>query len=63
MIGDAVRSELQRALGRAIQFDAPTAKLTSLRVGGIADALATPPEPASHASSAEPAWEALPPYC
>lgn len=44
MIGDAVRAELSAALGRAIQFDVPTAKLTSLRVGGIADALATPPD-------------------
>ena len=44
MIGDAVRSELSAALGRAIQFDVPTARLTSLRVGGIADALATPPD-------------------
>ncbi len=44
MIADAVRSELSATLGRAIQFDVPTAKLTSLRVGGIADALATPPD-------------------
>ena len=43
MIGDAARAELSLALGRAIQFDVPSARLTSLRVGGIADALATPP--------------------
>jgi UDP-N-acetylmuramate dehydrogenase len=47
MIGDAARAELTAALGRAVQFDAPTAKLTSLRVGGIADALATPPDRAA----------------
>jgi UDP-N-acetylmuramate dehydrogenase len=47
MISDAVRSELTAALGRAIQFDVPAAKLTSLRVGGIADALATPPDRAA----------------
>jgi UDP-N-acetylmuramate dehydrogenase len=50
MIPDAVRGELTAALGRAIQFDAPTAKLTSLRVGGIADALATPPDRATLAT-------------
>ena len=42
MIADSARAELAAALGPAIQFDATTAKLTSLRVGGIADALATP---------------------
>lgn len=50
MIGDAARAELQDALGRAIQFDVPTAKLTSLRVGGAADALATPPDRAALAT-------------
>jgi UDP-N-acetylmuramate dehydrogenase len=47
MIPDAVRAELSAALGRSIQFDVSTAKLTSLRVGGIADALATPPSRAA----------------
>jgi len=42
VIADSARAELAAALGPAIQFDATTAKLTSLRVGGIADALATP---------------------
>jgi UDP-N-acetylmuramate dehydrogenase len=42
VIPDVARAELQAALGRAIQFDVPTARLTSLRVGGMADALATP---------------------
>ena len=50
MIPDAARAELTAALGRAIQFDVPTAKLTSLRVGGIADALATPPDRAALAT-------------
>lgn len=44
MIADAARAELAHALGRAIQFDVPSARLTSLRVGGIADALAAPPD-------------------
>lgn len=44
MIPDAVRSELSAALGRSIEFDVAAARLTSLRVGGIADALATPPD-------------------
>jgi UDP-N-acetylmuramate dehydrogenase len=42
VIPDAVRAELKAALGHAIQFDVPASRLTSLRVGGIADALATP---------------------
>jgi UDP-N-acetylmuramate dehydrogenase len=50
MIPDAVRAELRAALGRAIQFDVPASKLTSLRVGGIADALATPPDRAALAA-------------
>jgi UDP-N-acetylmuramate dehydrogenase len=50
VIGDAARAELQAALGGAIEFDAPTAKLTSLRVGGLADALATPPDRAALAA-------------
>jgi UDP-N-acetylmuramate dehydrogenase len=47
VIPDAARAELSAALGRAIQFDVPAAKLTSLRVGGLADALATPPDRAA----------------
>ncbi|HEU4428190.1 MAG TPA: UDP-N-acetylmuramate dehydrogenase [Myxococcota bacterium] len=50
MIPDAARMELSAALGGAIEFDAPTARLTSLRVGGIADALATPPDRAALAA-------------
>jgi UDP-N-acetylmuramate dehydrogenase len=47
MIADAVRAELNAALGGAIQFDVSSARLTSLRVGGLADALATPPHRAA----------------
>lgn len=42
MIGPDVRQALGDALGDAIRFDVPTHKLTSLRVGGPADAVATP---------------------
>ncbi len=47
VIADRVRTELSATLGRAIAFDVATAKLTSLRVGGIADALATPEDRAA----------------
>jgi UDP-N-acetylmuramate dehydrogenase len=50
VIADAARAELAAALGRAIQFDVPASKLTSLRVGGLADALATPPDRAALAA-------------
>jgi UDP-N-acetylmuramate dehydrogenase len=50
VIGDAARAELESALGPSIRFDAPTARLTSLRVGGNADALATPPDRAALAT-------------
>ena len=42
MIAPDVKRELSDALGDAIRFDVPTRKLTSLRVGGPADALAIP---------------------
>jgi len=42
VIPPAAREALQAALGRAVRFDAPTHRLTSLRVGGPADALAQP---------------------
>ncbi len=44
MIPEAARAELRRALGPAIRFDVPAARLTSLRIGGTADGLATPPD-------------------
>jgi UDP-N-acetylmuramate dehydrogenase len=42
MISRAVREELEEALGDRVRFDVPLARHTSLRVGGPADALATP---------------------
>ncbi|MBW2241446.1 MAG: UDP-N-acetylmuramate dehydrogenase [Deltaproteobacteria bacterium] len=42
MIAPEVREALQRAVGDSVEFDADTSRLTSLRVGGPADALATP---------------------
>jgi UDP-N-acetylmuramate dehydrogenase len=40
----AARDALVAALGDAVRFDVPLSRFTSLRVGGAADALATPPE-------------------
>lgn len=42
MIGAAQKSALERALGDAVEFDVPMARHTSLRIGGPADAVATP---------------------
>jgi len=42
MIGAAARRELLDALGDGVRFDYPMSRCTSLRVGGPADALATP---------------------
>ncbi|MAI78897.1 MAG: UDP-N-acetylenolpyruvoylglucosamine reductase [Deltaproteobacteria bacterium] len=42
MIDQATRTELKKVLGDRIAFDAPMSKYTSLRVGGPADAIATP---------------------
>jgi UDP-N-acetylmuramate dehydrogenase len=42
MIGPEARQALVRALGDEVRFDVPMARLTSLRVGGPADAVATP---------------------
>lgn len=42
MIAPEARAALVRALGAHVRFDVPMARLTSLRVGGPADALATP---------------------
>ena len=42
VIPHAARAELEEALGDRVRFDAPLARHTSLRVGGPADALATP---------------------
>lgn len=42
MISPAAREALRKALGDAVQFDADTSRLTSLGVGGPADALAVP---------------------
>ena len=42
MIAPEARERLSRALGPRVRFDVPLAKLTSLRVGGPADAVATP---------------------
>ena len=47
MIGPELRSELEVVLPGAIRFDVPASKLTSLRIGGVVDALATPPDRAS----------------
>ena len=42
VISRAARAELEEALGDRVRFDVPLARYTSLRVGGPADALATP---------------------
>jgi UDP-N-acetylmuramate dehydrogenase len=42
-----LRAELEAALPGAIRFDVPASRLTSLRVGGPVDALATPPDRAA----------------
>ena len=47
MIAPELRAELEAALPEAIRFDVSASKLTSLRVGGPVDALATPPDRAS----------------
>ena len=50
MIAPELRAELEAALPGAIRFDVDASRLTSLRVGGPADALATPPDRASLAA-------------
>jgi UDP-N-acetylmuramate dehydrogenase len=50
VIGPEVRAELEAALAGAIRFDVDASRLTSLRVGGVADALATPPDRAGLAA-------------
>jgi UDP-N-acetylmuramate dehydrogenase len=47
VIAPELRAELEAALPGAIRFDVPGSKLTSLRVGGPVDALATPPDRAA----------------
>jgi UDP-N-acetylmuramate dehydrogenase len=47
VIGPELRSELEALLPGAIRFDVAASKLTSLRIGGTVDALATPPDRAS----------------
>ena len=42
MIAKAARHNLEEVLGDRIRFDVPMSRFTSLRVGGPADALATP---------------------
>jgi len=42
MIGRELRAELSEELGPAVRFDVPLARLTSLRVGGPVDAVASP---------------------
>lgn len=42
MIAEAAREALAAALGDSVRFGAPLARYTSLRIGGPADALATP---------------------
>ncbi|MFP6629387.1 MAG: UDP-N-acetylmuramate dehydrogenase [Myxococcota bacterium] len=42
MIETATRHALEEALGDAVAFDVPMTRHTSLRIGGLADALATP---------------------
>lgn len=50
MIPEAAREALEQALGPKIRFDVDASRLTSLRVGGRADALAAPPDRASLAA-------------
>jgi len=50
MIEDAARRALQTCLADRIEFDVPLARYTSLRIGGPADAIATP---ADHAQLRE----------
>jgi len=47
MIAPHVRDALRAALGKAVRFDVPTSRMTSLRVGGPADAVALPEDRAS----------------
>jgi UDP-N-acetylmuramate dehydrogenase len=47
VIAPELRAELVAALPGAIRFDVAASKLTSLRVGGPVDALATPPDRAA----------------
>ena len=42
MIGAAAREALVRCLAERVEFDVPLSRHTSLRIGGPADALATP---------------------
>jgi UDP-N-acetylmuramate dehydrogenase len=42
VIGRELRAELSEVLGPAVRFDVPLARLTSLRVGGPVDAVASP---------------------
>jgi UDP-N-acetylmuramate dehydrogenase len=42
VIAPAVQAELQELLGDGVRFGVPLARLTALRIGGPADALATP---------------------
>jgi UDP-N-acetylmuramate dehydrogenase len=44
VISAEARSELEAALEKAIRFDVDASRLTSLRVGGRADAVAVPPD-------------------
>lgn len=50
MIAPELRAELEAALPGAIRFEVDASRLTSLRVGGVADALATPPDRSSLAA-------------
>jgi UDP-N-acetylmuramate dehydrogenase len=50
MIPEALRKSLRETLGEGVRFDVPLARLTSLRVGGPADAVATPADRAKLAS-------------
>ena len=50
MIAPELRAELEAALPGAIRFDVDGSRLTSLRVGGPVDALATPPDRAGLAA-------------
>ena len=50
MIGRAARDALVDALGDRVRFDVPMARITSLRVGGPADAVATPTDRAELAA-------------
>jgi UDP-N-acetylmuramate dehydrogenase len=51
VIGREARSALAEVLGDGIRFDAPMSRHTSLRIGGVADAVASPADSAELAAA------------